>query len=46
MSQRGWSTPTKQGPLNHHEQSLYELTEIEAARTGPALVCARGEVDR
>jgi hypothetical protein len=37
-------TQRKQGPLNQHDQSTYELTETEAACTGPAKVCTRSFV--
>ncbi|CAO2623752.1 hypothetical protein LEMLEM_LOCUS18049, partial [Lemmus lemmus] len=31
----------KQGPLSQHEQRTHELTETDAACTGPARVCSR-----
>ncbi|CAO2581047.1 hypothetical protein LEMLEM_LOCUS1736, partial [Lemmus lemmus] len=39
-SQRRWKTSRKQSPLNQHEQNIRELTETEAACTGPAQVHA------
>lgn len=36
-----WKTPRKPSCLDQHMQSLYKLTETEAASTGPAGVCIR-----
>lgn len=34
----GMENTKKQGPLNQQEQSSYDLTETQAAHTGPALI--------
>lgn len=41
MSQKGWRPPRKQGSLNWHIQSSCELTDPEAACTGPVWLCTR-----
>lgn len=43
-NQRGQRSPKPQGPLHHHEQHSYELTETGAACPGPAQVCTRASV--
>ncbi|CAO2593135.1 hypothetical protein LEMLEM_LOCUS7123 [Lemmus lemmus] len=40
-ARRNGRTPRKQGLVYQHDHSSYDLTETEAARTGPARLCTR-----